>query len=87
MPTRARCFLCDRPLGRNPTLVTCQDEQDVFVGRECVRLIQATGAAGYQPPTGPRLYALKHDPKGAGTFEQLCARMDAAHAKKNARTL
>lgn len=62
----AVCFACGRRLGKNPLVVTCVDEQDVTVGRECAKAIQAAGAAGYQPPRGgPRLFLLEFDPKGS----------------------
>lgn len=60
-----RCFACGRKLGKKPALVTCADEQDIFVGSECFKLIKAAGSAGYQPVDGPRLYTLENDPKGA----------------------
>lgn len=60
-----RCFACGKKLGRRPMLVTCSDEQDVFVGSECGKMIVAAKADGWQPPKGgPRLYALQYDPKG-----------------------
>lgn len=85
MPRTAdRCFVCGRRLGRNPLLVTCADEQDVFVGSECAKLIERAGAAGYQPPDGgPRLYVLAHDPKGCPTFD-VGARLDAARRRGSA---
>ena len=64
------CFVCNRKLGKRPALVTCEDEQDVYVGRECFKLIRAAGAQGYLPKadkngiTGPRLFLLEFDPKG-----------------------
>lgn len=61
---RGRCFACNRRLGRHPHLVTCEDEQDVLVGRECFKLIAAAGARGYQQQVGPRLFLLEFDPKG-----------------------
>lgn len=54
-----RCFACGRKLGRNPTRVDTRDAQTVLVGRECAKLVKASGVAGYQPPKGgPRLYPL-----------------------------
>ncbi len=83
---RALCFCCGRRLGRNPALVTCRDEQDVFVGSECFGAIRAAGAEGYQPPTGgPRLFTLAHDPKGAPSLLGTGRRLDAAWRK--ARTV
>jgi hypothetical protein len=49
-----KCYACGRKLGKNPHIAICEDEQDVFVGSECYKLI---GPNGYQPPLGgPRLY-------------------------------
>ena len=60
------CFACGRRLGRNPGVVTCPDAQDVYVGRECFKLVAAGGVDGYQPPRGgPRLFLLQFDPKGS----------------------
>ena len=54
------CFACDRKLGRNPKLVDTRDDQTVYVGTECYKLVMAAGEKGYQPPAGgPRLYPLK----------------------------
>jgi hypothetical protein len=54
-----RCFACDRKLGKNPALVRCADEQTVYVGRECFKLVKAAGTDGYLPPNGgPRLYLM-----------------------------
>lgn len=64
-----RCFVCNRKLGKNPATVTCEDEQDVFVGQECYKLIENAGVEGYLRPAdkdgirGPRLFLLKFDPK------------------------
>ncbi len=75
------CFACGRRLGRNPKLVTCIDEQDVFVGTECGKLVEQSKEAGYQPPKGgPRLYDLRYDPKGKLTPAELGRRMDAARS-------
>jgi hypothetical protein len=61
------CFACDKSLNKIPTrglLVTCADDQTVFVGAECFRHIKAGGAAGWQPKKGgPRLYLLQHKPR------------------------
>lgn len=81
MAQREVCFACGRRLGKNPTLVTCVDEQDVFVGSECAKMIDKSGATGWQPPRGgPRLYSLRHDPKhpAGQPYLELCARMDRA---------
>lgn len=56
---KERCFACDRILGRNPYPVDTRDDQFVFVGSECYKLIKAAREAGYQPPKGgPRLYTI-----------------------------
>jgi hypothetical protein len=65
-----KCFACGKKLGKTPQLVTCEDEQDVFVGRECYKLIKASGKDGYAPTGnhgrgGPRLFTLPNDPKGS----------------------
>ena len=54
-----RCFACGRKLGKNPALADTRDDQFVFVGAECFRLIKAAGATGFQPSRGgPRLYLM-----------------------------
>ena len=58
-----KCFICNRKLGRKPALVVCQDDQTVYIGRECYKLVANTGKAGYQPEHGPRLYLIEHDPR------------------------
>jgi len=64
MTTKTLCFSCDKQLGKYPALVTCHDEQDVFVGSKCYRLIKSAGIQGYQPPLGgPKLYLKEFDPK------------------------
>ena len=66
-----RCFACDRKLGKNPAVVTCSDEQDVFVGSECYKDILAAGKDGWVPPSGgPRLFTLKNDPKRTAPIDQ-----------------
>ena len=63
--TTNRCYACNRKLGKSPKLVTCEDEQDVYVGSECYKYIVVGAAQGYQPPLGgPRLYLFEYDPKG-----------------------
>jgi hypothetical protein len=55
----SRCFACNRKLGKTPRMVDTHEDQLVQVGSECVKLIEAAGEAGYQPPKGgPRLYLL-----------------------------
>ena len=64
-----KCFACGKPLGRQPALVNVnREDQNVYVGRECFKCIQAAGAQGWQPfskgkPRGPRLYLLQHGGK------------------------
>jgi len=54
-----KCFACDRKIGYNALTAETRDAQVVFVGRECAKLIEAAGEAGYQPPKGgPRLYSI-----------------------------
>jgi len=75
--TPKRCFACNQPLGNNPLLVTCADEQDVFVGSECARRIRRAGRGGWQPPRGgSRLYTLMDDPKGRPGFKEVGERLD-----------
>jgi hypothetical protein len=55
----AKCFACDRRLGRDPLLVDTRDGQLVHVGSECGKLVIEAGELGYQPPKGgPRLWPL-----------------------------
>ena len=52
-----RCFACGRVLGEDPFTADTRDDQIVSVGRECIKLIESAGAAGYQPKGGgPRLW-------------------------------
>lgn len=52
-----RCFACDRKLGKKPKLVSTRDNQDVYLGSECFKLIVKAGNLGWQPPKGgPKLY-------------------------------
>lgn len=68
------CYACGKRLGKRPKLVTCADEQDVFVGSECGKLIEQAKAVGWQPPKGgPRLYDLRYDPKGKADIQARCA--------------
>lgn len=59
----AKCFACDRKLGKNPNVaVTCDVAQVVQVGTECFKRI---GPEGYQPPLGgPKLYRGIFNPDG-----------------------
>jgi|GEM_PF-3037136 len=53
------CFACDRPMA-SKYLVTCIDEQTVFVGSECFKKIRLAGVHGWQPPKGgPRLFTIQ----------------------------
>lgn len=56
MTTKEKCFACGKPLGKTPVLVDTRDDQLVFVGRECFKLVKAAGDTGYQPKRGPRLF-------------------------------
>lgn len=57
-----KCFACDRKLGKTPKLVDTHDDQLVYVGRECYKMVEAAGDAGYQPPKGgPKLFLIKKD--------------------------
>lgn len=42
-----RCFACGRAVGQSPKMADTRDDQIVFVGRECYKLIVAAGADGY----------------------------------------
>jgi hypothetical protein len=55
---RERCFACGRLIQRpDPHRADTRDDQIVFVGPECYRMVVAAGEAGYQPPLGgPRLF-------------------------------
>lgn len=54
-----KCFACGKRLGKTPAIVDTRDGQEVFVGRECYKLVLAAAERGYQPPLGgPRLYPL-----------------------------
>lgn len=56
------CFACDRPMS-SKYLVTCRDEQTVFVGSECFKKIRAADIHGWQPPKGgPRLFTVANKP-------------------------
>lgn len=59
MDNTNKCFACDKRLGKNPKTADTRDDQIVFVGSECFKMIEKAGEAGYQPPKGgPRLYPL-----------------------------
>ena len=60
------CFACDRKLGRKPAVVDTRDDQLVFIGSECAKLVYRSGEEGWQPPKGgPRLYPLPAPPYDA----------------------
>ena len=59
MANMKKCFACGKRLGQTPRGVDTGEDQWVFVGSECFKLIKAAGKAGYQPAQGgPKLYAL-----------------------------
>lgn len=45
-----RCFLCGRKLGKHPTLADTRDDQLVFIGSECAKLVNSAGDKGYDGP-------------------------------------
>lgn len=51
-----KCFACGKKLGKSPALVDTRDDQLVFVGRECFKLIAEAGEGGYMPKSGTRLF-------------------------------
>lgn len=60
MTRREPCYACGRPLRGRGRLVGCKDDQAVYVGSDCFRMIRNAGTEGYQPPRGgPRLYLLE----------------------------
>ena len=62
-----KCFACDKKLGKNPHIVDTRDDQTVYVGSECYKLVMMAGEKGFRPnlwdkeiPNGNlRLYPLK----------------------------
>lgn len=55
-----RCFACNRILGKNPHLVDTRDDQLVYVGKECFKLVVKAGEEGYRyPGIGPKLWLVK----------------------------
>ena len=82
--TTAKCFACDRPLGKDPRRADTRDDQIVYVGRDCLRRIAAAGEDGYQPPTGgPRLWLLSAEDARAERVERM-AQARAARVGKAA---
>lgn len=56
---RFRCFVCDKALGKNPRRADTGEDQWVFVGSECYKLVQAAGSKGFEAcPNGVRLWEL-----------------------------
>lgn len=55
-----RCFACDRVIRRaTPLIAHCLDEQEVYVGTECMKKIESAASEGWQPAKGgPRLFTL-----------------------------
>lgn len=41
------CFVCDKRLGKNPRRADTHEDQTVYVGSECYKLIQDAGELGY----------------------------------------
>lgn len=63
----AKCFACNRKLGKNPYVAVTGDGQRVNVGSQCYKLI---GPEGYQPPMGgPKLFRGKFS--GDGTLKEI----------------
>ena len=70
--TTAKCFACDRPLGKDPRRADTRDGQRVYVGADCHRKIRAAGEEGYQPPGGgPRLFPLSPEDTRAEQVERM----------------
>lgn len=58
------CFACGKKFRNLDSryLADTRDGQEVFIGPECLKRVQAAGDAGYQPDKGgPRLYPLSVD--------------------------
>ncbi|TXH57555.1 MAG: hypothetical protein E6Q97_04255 [Desulfurellales bacterium] len=64
---RERCYACDLLLSAKRPLRlvnVAREDQNVEVGPECYRNVQAAGADGWQPSKGgPRLYPIEFDPR------------------------
>ena len=57
-----RCFVCNRKLGKVPFKADTRDGQIVYVGRECIKKVEAAGDAGLPVtpwPDGVRLYPIR----------------------------
>lgn len=94
-----RCFACGKKLGKRKAHgAHTDDEQNVFVGSECYKLILAAGRKGYQPKRGgPRLFPdwrtktktqVKAAKEGAFTYEadhaiKMCSEWLKKYAKSN----
>lgn len=64
MSDYTKCFACGRKTGKTPQLVDTRDDQLVYVGSECFKLIQSAENQGYQPPHGgPRLWLIQRGGK------------------------
>lgn len=56
---RDKCYACGKPLGKTPAIADTLEDQYVFVGRECIKRINAAGALGYATKrSGLKLYPL-----------------------------
>lgn len=60
-----KCYACGKQLTAkyleesSNCIADTKDAQLVYVGKECMRKIMASGSKGYQPPKGgPRLFQL-----------------------------
>lgn len=63
-----KCFACDRQIKATAHVVTCTDEQIVYVGPCCFKKTANAGLEGYQPSKGgPRLYTLEAKKISLGT--------------------
>jgi hypothetical protein len=64
---RERCYACGLMMSEKRPLRlvnVAREEQNVEVGPECFKKVQAGGSDGWQPPKGgPRLYPVEFDPR------------------------
>lgn len=59
-----KCYACGKRLGKYPHVADTLEDQIVYVGSECYKLILQSDIIGYQPPKGgPRLYPLTNERK------------------------
>lgn len=57
-----KCFACGKALGKNPHKADTLEDQWVFVGIECYKLIVSSGKLGYlSPKKGIRLYKMTQE--------------------------